>query len=105
MGGCQIELSVYAVGVIHTPPGKAATAAAAFSVEGSNHVQVGKRLPAASNQSKYIPGFFAALMAIRNVKNNTTLIIYSTQPYVQEAMNKKLQRWEHKGWVGVQNRD
>ncbi|KAJ7193978.1 hypothetical protein GGX14DRAFT_378382 [Mycena pura] len=96
---------IYAVGVIHTPPGKAATAAAAFSVEGSEEIRVGKRLPAANDQSQYVAEFFAALMAIRSVEDSTTLTIYSTQQYVREAMNKKFQRWEHEGWVGVQNRD
>ncbi|KAJ7211997.1 hypothetical protein GGX14DRAFT_362172 [Mycena pura] len=96
---------IYAVGVIHTPPGKAATAAAAFSIEGCEPVQVGKRLPTANDQLQYVAEFFATLMAIRNVKDSTTLTIYSTQLYVREAMNKKLQRWEHEGWVGVQNRD
>ncbi|KAJ7193267.1 hypothetical protein GGX14DRAFT_379333, partial [Mycena pura] len=33
------------------------------------------------------------------------LTLYSAQPHVREAMNKKLRRWEHEGWVGVQNRD
>ncbi|KAJ7200337.1 hypothetical protein GGX14DRAFT_372352, partial [Mycena pura] len=33
------------------------------------------------------------------------LTMYSAQPYVREAMNKKLRRWEHEGWVGVQHRN
>ncbi|KAJ7230510.1 hypothetical protein GGX14DRAFT_344576, partial [Mycena pura] len=57
------------------------------------------------DQSQYVAEFFAALAAVRNVSGNTTLTIYSAQPYIQEAMTKRLRRWEHEGWVGVQNRD
>ncbi|KAJ7226846.1 hypothetical protein GGX14DRAFT_347280, partial [Mycena pura] len=56
-------------------------------------------------QSQYVAEFFAALAAVRSANENTALTIYSAQPYVREAMNKKLQRWEHEGWVGVPNRD
>ncbi|KAJ7203279.1 hypothetical protein GGX14DRAFT_535913 [Mycena pura] len=44
-------------------------------------------------------------MAVRKVSVETTLTIVSAQPYVQEAMNKKLGRWENEGWVGVKHRD
>jgi hypothetical protein len=33
------------------------------------------------------------------------LTIFSTQEYVREAMNKKLPKWEHEGWVGVPHHD
>ncbi|KAJ7203294.1 hypothetical protein GGX14DRAFT_309805, partial [Mycena pura] len=31
--------------------------------------------------------------------------IFSAQPHVKDAMNKKLRRWEHEGWVGVRHRE
>ncbi|KAJ6549808.1 hypothetical protein B0H19DRAFT_1264717 [Mycena capillaripes] len=35
----------------------------------------------------------------------TSLSEVSAQKYASDAMNKKLQHWEHEGWVGVPNRD
>jgi ribonuclease HI len=45
------------------------------------------------------------LEAVRTVDTNSVLTIFSTQEYVREAMNKKLPKWEHEGWVGVPHRD
>ncbi|KAJ7197797.1 hypothetical protein GGX14DRAFT_374695 [Mycena pura] len=96
---------IYVAGVIHTPPGKKPTAAAAFQTGEDEQAQMGNCIPAVNDQSQYVAELFAALAAIRSVEGTTTLILYSAQPYVREAMNKKLQSWEHGGWVGVQNRD
>ncbi|KAJ7226782.1 hypothetical protein GGX14DRAFT_385581 [Mycena pura] len=96
---------VHIAGTIYTQPGEKPIAAAAFSMEGEAHERMGKRIPAASNQLQYVAEFFAALAALRSVAADTVLTIYSAQPYVRDAMNKKLQRWEHEGWIGVQHRD
>ncbi|KAJ7222342.1 hypothetical protein GGX14DRAFT_352947 [Mycena pura] len=90
---------VYTAGVIHTPPGKCSTAAAAFAVDGSEQNQPGKHLPAESDQLQYIAEFFAVLAAVRSVNENTTLTIYSAQPYVREAMSKNFGAGSTKvGW-------
>ncbi|KAJ7210332.1 hypothetical protein GGX14DRAFT_394564 [Mycena pura] len=96
---------IYIAGVVYTPPGEKSTAAAAFSLDGEVHERMGKCIPATSEQLLYVAEFFAALAALRSVNENTALTIYSAQPYVREAMNKKLRRWEHEGWVGVQHRN
>ncbi|KAJ7220148.1 hypothetical protein GGX14DRAFT_354845 [Mycena pura] len=71
---------VYIAGVIHTPPGEKSTAAAAFSMEGEVNEQMGKCIPATSDQSQYVAEFFAALAALRSVNENTTLTIYTVEP-------------------------
>ncbi|KAJ7191841.1 ribonuclease H-like protein [Mycena pura] len=67
--------------------------------------RAGKRIPEDHEQSQYAAEFYAVLMAVRKVSVETALTIVSAQPYVQEAMNKKLGRWENEGWVGVKHRD
>jgi hypothetical protein len=74
-----------------------------FSTEDSRNK--GRCVPTSGEQSQYATEFFAALDAVRNVDTNLVLTIFSTQEYVHEAMNKKLPKWEHEGWVRVPHRD
>jgi hypothetical protein len=96
---------IFIAGAVHAPPKEKATAAAGFYAESREGERAGRRIPDAHEQSQYVAEFFAALAAIRSVSKETTLTLFSAQPYIREAMNKKLQRWEHEGWVGVKHRD
>ncbi|KAJ7208383.1 hypothetical protein GGX14DRAFT_365484 [Mycena pura] len=51
-----------------------------------------------------LASFFAQRVNIC-VSKDTTLTIFSAQPYIRDAMNKRLSRWEQEGWVGVQHRN
>ncbi|KAJ7195934.1 hypothetical protein GGX14DRAFT_376591 [Mycena pura] len=96
---------IYTAGVLYTPAGKPAVAAAGFTMGHVEGESTGRRIPGDQEQSQYAADFYAVMMAIRATDADTTLTIFCAQPYVRDAMNKKLPRWEHEGWVGVQHRE
>ncbi|KAJ6614056.1 hypothetical protein B0H10DRAFT_1950974 [Mycena sp. CBHHK59/15] len=99
------EITIYIAGTIHTPLSKKVTAAAGIIINAGDNGRNGKCIPVDAEQSQYVAEFYAALEAIRSANKNTTLTIVSAQPYVRDAMNKKLAGWEHEGWVAVQHRN
>ncbi|KAJ7190514.1 hypothetical protein GGX14DRAFT_604158 [Mycena pura] len=96
---------IYTAGVLHAPAGKPTVAAAGFTMGHIEGERTGRRIPEDHEQSQYAAEFYAVLMAVRAVNKDTTLTVFCTQPYVRDAMNKKLRRWEHEGWIGVQHRE
>ncbi|KAJ7339152.1 hypothetical protein DFH08DRAFT_812546 [Mycena albidolilacea] len=98
--------TAYIAGATHTPPcSKKPSAAAGLFFSTDDIRNKGRCIPASGEQSQYVAELFAALETVRQVDTNSVLTIYSTQEYVCEAMNKKLSKWEHEGWVGVPHRD
>ncbi|KAJ7213185.1 hypothetical protein GGX14DRAFT_361260 [Mycena pura] len=96
---------IYVAGVLHVPDGRPAVAAAGFTAGIDEGNRAGRRIPGDNEQTKYAAEFYAALLAVRSVSKDTTLTIFSAQPYIRDAMNKRLSRWEQEGWVGVQHRN
>jgi hypothetical protein len=90
---------------VHAPPCRETCAAAGIFVGHEDNQNRGKCVPNNGERSQYAAEIFAALEAIRSVNKDTALTIISTQDYILDAMNKKLTRWEHEGWVGVQHRE
>ncbi|KAJ7773687.1 hypothetical protein DFH07DRAFT_767627 [Mycena maculata] len=96
---------VYIAGAVHAPPRQKAAAASGIYIGAENNKNQGKCIPVAGEQSQYAAELFAALEAIKCANRDSQLTIISTQKYIREAVNKKLHRWEHEGWVGVPHRD
>ncbi|KAJ7312652.1 hypothetical protein DFH08DRAFT_717439 [Mycena albidolilacea] len=99
------NITVYVAGAVHAPPRKRARAAAGLFIDPDNGRNKGRCVPANGEQSQYVAELCAVLDAVRNTDANSTLIIFSTQEHVREAMNNKLSNWEHEGWVETPHRD
>ncbi|KAJ6523983.1 hypothetical protein B0H19DRAFT_1276679 [Mycena capillaripes] len=93
------QTTVYIAGTIHTPANKKATAAAGIHIGADGCLSTGRCIPNGDLQSQYAAELYAALDAIRHVDKNTVLTLVSAQKYVKDAINKKLQHWEHEGWA------
>jgi hypothetical protein len=97
------ETEVYIAGAVHVPPSTRTNTTTGIFIKTEDGRNKGKCLPLDGDQSQYVAELFAVLEVIRSTSKDSALTIISTQNYVSDAMNKKLAKWEHEGWVGVPN--
>ncbi|KAJ7321907.1 hypothetical protein DFH08DRAFT_818285 [Mycena albidolilacea] len=95
--------TVYIAGAVHTPPPvggpKKLWVTAELWVIPAKTLWVKTALTVTETKGSAYPPL--RNNPIRNVDMNSTLTIFSTQKHIREAMNKKLSKWEHKGWAGT----
>ncbi|KAJ7018951.1 hypothetical protein C8F04DRAFT_976334, partial [Mycena alexandri] len=97
------EVTIH-IGVVCVDSGSLESKSGVGVCFGANDAQnVGAWLPMENSTTKYEAELVAATIAVRAVPPDTPVLLISRNDSVATAMNKHLNIWEDKGWVGVQN--
>ncbi|KAJ7072447.1 hypothetical protein C8F01DRAFT_971956 [Mycena amicta] len=88
-----------------TPKRKATRAGAGIYIGDQHAGNRSARLPPHWSQTERIAEIAAALLVVRNAPEAAEVVITSSNPYVKDAMNRDLTKWENEGWTGVKDRE
>ncbi|KAJ7052364.1 hypothetical protein C8F01DRAFT_998180 [Mycena amicta] len=90
-------------GIVKTPRRKATRAGAGIFLGDHHDGNKSMRIPPHWGQNARTAEVAAALLILRETPEEAEIVLTTSNPFIRNAMNKHLQKWEDEDWTGVKD--